>query len=242
MQNFEYWCGEVLRCVRFKADHAAIRKELTNHYEDHVKDLRRIGYDEDLARSRALAAMGDAEEVGQGLDKAHKPWLGWLWEVSRCGVVLAVCFMLLFIGAYNLPQIQEWTDPEPYFSPSSIAIPLACPPDFDGGLYDYVFEFAEYTWDGKKGSLVITLTAQTPRFWLDEPKLSGVIQAVDSNGTVYFSDSYGAIDAVAAFGHFRTACLIRLHFRETLPEWVDVTNTIAGWGFHIDIPQEGGTL
>ena len=73
MQNFEYWCGEVLRCVRFKADHAAIRKELSAHYEDHVKDLQRIGYDENLAKTRALAAMGDAEEVGRGLDKAHKP-------------------------------------------------------------------------------------------------------------------------------------------------------------------------
>ena len=93
MKAFDDWCGAVLNCIRFKADHAAIRKELTNHYEDHVKDLQRIGYDENLAKTRALAAMGDAEEVGWGLDKAHKPWLGWAWRISRALVlVLAVLF------------------------------------------------------------------------------------------------------------------------------------------------------
>ena len=242
MPNFDHWCDEVVGCVRFRPDRPAIAKELRHHYEDSLNDYLRIGYDENLARARALGDLGDAEEVGTALDKAHKPWLGRLWQVSQWGVLAALLLLLCFLGSYTVPPIADWVDPEPYFSPSSIATPLVCPPDFEGGLYRYGFEFAEYTWDGKRGSLVITLTAQTPRFWLDEPELSGVIQAVDSNGTAYFSDSYGAIDAVAAGGHFRTACLIRLHFWETLPEWVEVTNTIAGWSFRMDIPQEGGNL
>ena len=93
MKSFDDWCGVVLRCVRFKPDREKIASELAAHYEDHVKDLRRIGYDEDLAQNRALAAMGDAEEVGRSLDLAHTPWLGWLWLTSRALVlVLAVLF------------------------------------------------------------------------------------------------------------------------------------------------------
>ena len=57
--------------------------ELRVHYDDHVKDLLRLGRDPALAEERALEAMGDAQEVGRALDKVHKPWLGWLWEASR---------------------------------------------------------------------------------------------------------------------------------------------------------------
>lgn len=91
------WRDEVLRCVRFTPDHTAIAGELYAHYEDHVRDLERIGYDEDLARQRALAAMGDATEVGQGLDRAHQPWLGWLLKATEWVIV---ALMLMLIGSF----------------------------------------------------------------------------------------------------------------------------------------------
>ena len=92
MKDFYDWKKEVLRHVRFFFDHGAIEKELTAHYEDSVADFIRIGYDRALAESRALAAMGDAEEVGKGLDRAHNPILGWLWQISR---IVAAAFVLL---------------------------------------------------------------------------------------------------------------------------------------------------
>ena len=76
MRDFCGWKKEVLRHVRFFFDHEAIEKELAAHYEDSVADFLRIGYDRDLAESRALTAMGDAEEVGRGLDRAHSTFLG----------------------------------------------------------------------------------------------------------------------------------------------------------------------
>lgn len=95
-RHFGHWVAEALDCVRFRPDRKAIRRELEAHYEDHVKDLERIGYDRALARQRALGAMGDPVEVGEALDKVHKPWLGWLWLVSKwgaavCAALLAVC-------------------------------------------------------------------------------------------------------------------------------------------------------
>ena len=68
LKNYGQWQGEVLKHIRFKPDRPAIETELTAHYMDHVADLERIGYEPELARERALAAMGDAEEVGRGLD------------------------------------------------------------------------------------------------------------------------------------------------------------------------------
>ena len=85
------WCDRAVGHVRFRPDRKAIERELTDHYMDHRQDLRRIGYDPELASQRALRAMGDADEVGRALDRAHKPWLGWLWEASR---VLAVLCLL----------------------------------------------------------------------------------------------------------------------------------------------------
>jgi hypothetical protein len=90
--SWSAWRDRVLAQVRFKPDRKAIGRELTDHYEDHRRDLERVGYQPALAAERALAAMGDAKQVGRALDRAHKPWLGWLWELSR---VLAAALLLL---------------------------------------------------------------------------------------------------------------------------------------------------
>lgn len=117
------FCGLVqslLSFVRFQADHETIQRELQAHYEDHVKDLERIGYDAALAKERALNAMGDPEEVGQAMDRAHKPWLGWLWLLSRWGVIAAIyaaVFCVLLLGGQsflfrNLLSVKgttQWT-------------------------------------------------------------------------------------------------------------------------------------
>lgn len=117
--GFQKWCRQVTDQVRFRPDRAAIEKELTAHYEDHVRDLERLDYPRDLARQRALAAMGDAEEVGRALDKVHKPWLGWLWRVSRAVLIVlavtAVCAAWFLDGAvtvYERLQVESrWEDP-----------------------------------------------------------------------------------------------------------------------------------
>ena len=95
-KRFESWCWKVTDQVRFWPDRTEIAKELTAHYEDHVKDLERLGYERELAEQRALGAMGDPVEIGRALDKAHKPWLGWLWQFTRglILVLLAACLVV----------------------------------------------------------------------------------------------------------------------------------------------------
>lgn len=115
-ESFETWIAEVLYCVRFLPDRKAIRQELEAHYEDHVRDLERLGYDHQLARKRALGTMGDPVEVGQALDRVHKPWLGWLWLASK-GILMLSCFLLLWtlprITLDSLTPVQRVGDYEP---------------------------------------------------------------------------------------------------------------------------------
>lgn len=95
MTEFGRWCDTVTRQVRFRPDRGAIQRELAAHYQDHVRDLERVGYDWKLAEQRALAAMGNPEEIGRALDRVHKPWLGWLWIASRTVLILTVMACLL---------------------------------------------------------------------------------------------------------------------------------------------------
>ena len=105
--DWKEWCSRTVSHVRFKPDRKTIEKELTDHYEDHKRDLERIGYAPKLAAERALRAMGDADAVGEALNRAHKPWLGWLWEVSR---VLVLSLFLL--TAVILLRNSQWTAQE----------------------------------------------------------------------------------------------------------------------------------
>lgn len=111
--QFQIWVDAVCEQVRFQPDRKGIEKELRIHYEDHVNDLLRLGRARELAEERALAAMGNAQEVGRALDRVHKPWLGWLWEASRWlarGLaVLALVTMFRSVGWIALAD-RTWSE------------------------------------------------------------------------------------------------------------------------------------
>lgn len=119
-RSWQIWCGRVVSYVRFRPDHTAIRKELLAHLEDSWADFRRIGYDLEEAQQKAVEAMGSAEEVGTALDKAHKPWLGWLWQATRAMIlVLLIAIAVALIksdGTVNDAWLRSqnqltWTEP-----------------------------------------------------------------------------------------------------------------------------------
>ena len=96
--SFQRYCEAVCAYVRFRPDHGAISRELTAHLEDHADALaeRHPELPPTEARRRAIAAMGDPEELGRALDQLHSPLLGWLqiWWI-RSARLLAVLALLL---------------------------------------------------------------------------------------------------------------------------------------------------
>ena len=74
-----------------RRERAAVRAELDGHLEDHMESLRELGYDEELAEARAVAAMGDPEEVGRALNRQYP--LRWLL-IGRAAMLVTLLFAL----------------------------------------------------------------------------------------------------------------------------------------------------
>ena len=111
--KFQTWVDAVCEQVRFWPDRKAIARELRVHYDDHVRDLLRLGRPRELAEERALEAMGNAQEVGWALDRVHKPWLGWLWEASRALVLLLAVLVVVTPREYTtLSTLRDRTRAE----------------------------------------------------------------------------------------------------------------------------------
>ena len=71
--HVDRFCSRVCAHVRFSPDHAAITAELTAHLEDHAAALEARGLSPEEAAAQAVTAMGEPEELGRQLDRAHPP-------------------------------------------------------------------------------------------------------------------------------------------------------------------------
>ncbi|MDY3282892.1 permease prefix domain 1-containing protein [Dysosmobacter sp.] len=103
------WREAAVSHVRFRPDRPAIDRELEDHMEDCLLDLRRLGYPADEAEERVLKAMGDPAETGRALDREHAPLLGWLWVASRWLVRIAVVLLVaeVFLLGCSVFQYRE---------------------------------------------------------------------------------------------------------------------------------------
>jgi len=106
------WLDIAVSGIRFGPDRREVRKELEEHLEDKALDLRRIFPDmtEEEAQTRALAGMGDAEELKAALAKVHRPWLGYVWMASRVLIAVGVLW-LLAIGMFRGDDAYLGDDP-----------------------------------------------------------------------------------------------------------------------------------
>ena len=77
----------------------AIRQELDGHMEDHMEALRELGYEEQEAEARTLAAMGDPAEVGRELNRQYPfRWLAIGWAAMIATLLFA---LLVALPAWN---------------------------------------------------------------------------------------------------------------------------------------------
>lgn len=234
------WMREVLTQVRFWPDHKIIQKELLAHLEDGRADLMRLGYDRKTAEERTLRSIGDPVEIGRALDQAHRPVLGWLWQVSRGMVLLAALWAVMAVVTNGgLPDMRAWFAPDAAHTELRESN-ISCPPPFQAGAYTIEITNAHYGWNEDVGwaGLSIELTSYTPKFWLDGPALGESLEAVDSNGVRYAYHQWPRIGGSGPNdGHVCNAMWISVSGIEQGPEWIDIRHQNAGWSFRLELPQ-----
>lgn len=93
MEKFEVFCRNV--CANTPrataAERQSITDELTAHMEDHYDAMIARGVPEDEALDRAVLEMGDAREIGRGINASLSPF--WLW-LSRITMLLLVIIIV----------------------------------------------------------------------------------------------------------------------------------------------------
>ena len=134
-EPWERYLNDVVSNVRFAFDRRKIRQELREHMEDLYEDLLSQDINEKQAAELTVDYMGDSEELGKELDKAHHPVLGYVWLILGilCIVVAAkTAFGLLDTGI----GIAKGYFAEVYPASASEVV-YTISPDVEKQVYDY---------------------------------------------------------------------------------------------------------
>lgn len=248
------WVNTAAKGIRFGPDREAVKRELWEHIEDKTLDLMRIfpGMAYEEARERAMADMGDAEEIGKELARVHKPWLGYLWRLSRVVVTFLLVVALpmavwsVFYGNFgwaerngrnwNSSPEAEYTDLQPWDGRVKV----------DG--YTVTMRRALWSnWMGENRVGVVVRTA-SPWFWDREGvTLYRRMTAVDSVGTAYLSaedrwegfgdpDGWTYVDgSLLGHGVFHQDYILWVHDVPEEAEWVRLEYDWMGRAFDMTV-------
>ena len=183
------WLDTAVSGIRFGPDRKRVRQELEEHLEDRLAGLERVfpGIPEAEARDRALAGMGDPEELKTELARVHKPWWGRLWLASRWAVsltLLTMCLVGLGTRTGYDNSLRGRTGTEIYHRIQ------------DGEkarLGQYTFQITgaacldRSAHPGAEDTLQVVLRASSPKFW-ERVSIEAVLEglaAVGPDGTRY---------------------------------------------------------
>lgn len=92
--DWEKYLKEVLSHVKFKYDHNPIYVELSNHMEDRYEDFITNGMDKEQGQKEVITCMGDADILGEELNKVHSPLVGWIWLSLRNLLIILILINL----------------------------------------------------------------------------------------------------------------------------------------------------
>ncbi len=101
---------KVLGHVKFIFDHEAIREELEEHMEDMAEEFKEEGMDAKEAMAAVVLHMGDPDEIGEQLNKAHKPLLGTVWLLSKTAAIIMIVITCLSLVMSGVGLINNLTD------------------------------------------------------------------------------------------------------------------------------------
>ena len=251
--DFQIWVDAVCGEVRFWPDREEIAKELRVHYEDHCKALERLNYEPDLAAERSLRAMGSPQEVGRALDRVHRPWLGWLWVLSRVlawGLGLCLFAAIVADGGIRYrsgPTLDagiQKANGETLAGHAEEVRTVACPPPVRFGSYTVTVRQAACfheepatAWDWEMG---LGLEINTPDIWLGPCDLT-LLEAVDSSESCYDGrrSDWEIWGNVSEQGMGTYDGTVTICGTDPIPEWIEVRHETAGWTMRLELEERG---
>ncbi len=99
-KEWDNYLDSMLKHVKFTPDRKKIRQEFGEHMEDMYDDYVSFGMPEDEAKASVLENIGDARDVGRLMNKAHNAVIGWIWQVLKVCLIIAV--LSSFMPIYSL--------------------------------------------------------------------------------------------------------------------------------------------
>ena len=241
----EDWLDTAVSGIRFAPDRAEVREELRAHISDKMDDLERIfpGIPPGELRERALAGMGDPEELRTALARVHRPWMGYLWRTSQMILVVT-----LIIAA--VLTIKWRFDPGGWYTragnrgsllPADAEEVVVLDPARErariNGYTIAMTEAARWSAPGETpGSryprLTVTLRASSPWFWAKGGDWYLYVSAVDSEGNQYPDTSYyrgGSWAALTGDSYISASAEERDIFSQNYRFSLDLADAGAEW-------------
>lgn len=247
MKTFDEWCAKAVSQIRYRPDRDIVYHELKAHLEDHYDALIGEGFSPEDAKRMALEAMGSAEMIAPQLGEIHRPFLGYLYSITRF-LAIAACGWALFLlvafaGSHihavlstaNYPSLQE-EGRGGFYSHPNVS-------DSSDG---YRFKITEAAVNAEGDTLYLELqTTYWP--WMQQPEIINWFWATDSKDNYYASRieaQYADIPKVTDGGGFfsqgfASQNLQITHFDSTA-EWVELHYDRDGRDIVLRVTLTGG--
>lgn len=100
------YCRQAAEQIRWKRARPAVIRELEQHLQDQQEAYMKQGSTQEQAVQMAIAQMGDAREVGQALDQAHRPQPPWFPLLVVMGLLVLGAALQVALGQQMAPLIS----------------------------------------------------------------------------------------------------------------------------------------
>lgn len=103
-QTSSEYLAEIKSYIVWKRAKEIAVKELEDHIEDQCEALIEEGYSPNDALQKSISEIGDAKQIGEALNRAHRPKTNWmLIEVVTCFVIVGLLFDLQYAFLNHTP-------------------------------------------------------------------------------------------------------------------------------------------
>lgn len=98
--NFQLWCRVATRKILYKPDREQVYRELHGHLEDAYDACIAKGMTPEEAEAKVLETMGRAEDIAPQLAAIHKPFWGFVLQISQLLLIVLLCLSILPLWNY----------------------------------------------------------------------------------------------------------------------------------------------